>query len=235
MYSFSWSIKILKQIIGGIIKMYKITYEYSNLFTLKKYNDSNLNCQSYQHMTIYGIRSAILGQAITQDGIDVAKDIFHKIKNAIIYIQFPENSKANPVFQRRRANSHYNAKRGVIEDNFTVKEDESQTMGFRQYYHVKESVFYIDKSIPNIDRYLKGIDYLGTQASMVWLKSVDKVDEMKNIMMVWNGIDDEYIYENHDWGSKMTFEHVYMFGDSYDKRVKLQKNENYTVVDMVEI
>ena len=87
--------------------MKKVTYEFSNLFSLKKYKDSNLNCQSYEYMTTYGIRSAILGQVIVQDGLDKAEELFHKVKNAIIYIQYPKQYKTNRVQQKRYANSYY--------------------------------------------------------------------------------------------------------------------------------
>ena len=35
--------------------MKKVVYKTSNLFTLKKYNDNNLNCQSYQYPLSYTI------------------------------------------------------------------------------------------------------------------------------------------------------------------------------------
>ena len=30
-------------------------------------------------------------------------------------------------------------------------------------------------------------------------------------MVKWNGVDDEYIYEQHDWSKDTEFENVYMY------------------------
>ena len=293
--------------------MKKVTYEFSNLFSLKKYNDSNLNCQSYNYMTIYGLRSAILGQIIQQDGLNIAKDLFHKVKNAVIYIQHPTKYKTNNIQLKRFSNNSYiydvntdmvykfknkfkiptaEVREIVgesldIENNYPlnklIKDDyktevtsvliellaelaskseeefketiedmainyyesmienvigthingSKKTMGFRQYKDIPSFTFYIDSSIPEIDRYLKGIDWLGTSSSLVYLKDIEEVDSMSNILVKWDRKEDKTLHENYDWGSKSTFNHIYMYGDLYDKRNKVQTRCNYVIKDEI--
>lgn len=295
--------------------MKKVTYEFSNLFSLKKYNDSNLNCQSYNYMTKYGLRSAILGQVIQQDGLDVAKDLFHKVKNAVIYIQHPKKYKTNNIQLKRFSNNSYNYDvntdmiykfknkfkiptkdvreivgesldvennyplNNLIKDDYKIEivsvltellteltnrseedlkesiedmatnyyesmienvigthiNNSKKTMGFRQYKDISSFTFYIDNSISEIDRYLKGIDWLGTSSSLVYLKDIEEVELMENVLMKWDKKEDSTLHENYDWGSKSTFNHVYMYGDLYDKRGKVQARDVYVVKDIVNL
>lgn len=192
--------------------MYKATYKTSNLFSFKKYDFSNLNCQSYVYPTIYGIRCAILGAIITVDGVEKAKELFHNIKNSIIYVQFPNEYKINGIKLKRYSNKSYkiNEEEKYDRDKL-ISSNFKTTMGFREYVDLKEIVFYIDKSIENIEIYLKNIDWIGTAESLVYLDKVEKVNKLENVMLSLNREYDVKVYEQFDWDSKIKFENVYMY------------------------
>lgn len=196
--------------------MKKVTYKCSNLFTLKHYNDSNLNCQSYEYPTIYSIRSAIIGSIIQLDGIEKTKDLFYKVKNSIIYIQYPKEYKLNGTRLKRFANSYYKLKEEDKTDlNKLTQNNYNTTIGFRQYYSMPEIVFYITNSIPNLDLYLKNIDWIGTAESLVYLDNIQETNELENVMIKWDNKSDVKIYEQHDYNTKTTFDTVYMYSDKY--------------------
>lgn len=186
--------------------MKKATYKLSNIFSLKKYNDNNLNCQSYEYPTIYGVRCAILGAIIQTEGIEEAQELFNKIKNTNIYIQYPQEFKVNGVKQSRYSNAYYSKF-----DELDSKNLDKTTMGFRQYVKMDEIVFYIDNLIPNIEMYLKNIDWIGTAESMVYLDNMEEVNKLNNILTRWNKESHNEIFEQHDWNSKVTFDTVYMY------------------------
>ncbi|GAA0077578.1 hypothetical protein UT300005_19560 [Clostridium sp. CTA-5] len=202
--------------------MYKVTYGTSNLFTLKKYENSNLNCQSYEYPTIYAVRSAILGAIIQVDGIEKAKELFHKVKNAIIYIQYPNEFKINGCRIKRFANSFYDLKdEQKIDRDYLISKNFCTSMGFREYVYLKEIVFYIDNSISDIELYLKNIDWLGTAESLVYLESIKETNKLDRILKVESNINCRK-YEQYDWSSKVKFENVYMFSDKYNKRQQVK-------------
>lgn len=201
--------------------MNKVIYKISNLFTLKKYDNSNLNCQSYEYPTLYAIRSAILGSIIQVDGVEKAKELFHKVKNAVIYIQYPKEFNINGCRIKRYANSYYGLKdenkmdrMNLISNNFYT------TMGFREYVYLEEIVFYIDDSIPNIEIYLKNIDWLGTAESLVYLHSFEKAYKLINVMSSCSENYNARRFEQYDWDSKAKFEHVYMYSNKYTHKHK---------------
>ena len=210
--------------------MLKISYKTSNLFSLKKYNDSNLNCQSYAYPTLYGLRCAILGSVIQVDGIEKAQELFHKIKNAIIYVQYPNQYQSNGMRIKRYTNSSYKKKYKKINLQSTDKKEECFSelgqlngltqMGYREYIDLDNIIFYIDKSVPDIEMYLKNIDWIGTAESLVYLESIQEVNSLKNVMVLWNEDIDEVTYEQYDWDKKITFENVYMYSK---KRKHLNK------------
>lgn len=199
----------------------KTTYKTSNLFSLKKYDHNNLNCQSYEYPTLYSIRSAILGTVIQLDGIETAKNLFYKIKNSIIYIKYPELFKKNGIKLKRYSNAFYEDesrekdlnRQALIECNFFT------TMGFREFVNLDEIVFYIDQSIPNIETYLKNIDHLGTSDGLVYLDKIEKTNNLENILKEYceenSNANDEFIYENYDWDKKIEFENAYMYSKKY--------------------
>ncbi|MEX0083014.1 hypothetical protein AB2T90_11325 [Clostridium butyricum] len=212
--------------------MKKITYKLSNLFTLKKYNDNNLNCTSYNYPTLYGLRCAIIGAIIQTEGIKKAEELFNKVKNTNIYVQYPKNTKINGIKQKRYANVYYNPtydknkydnmntytrsktyyyldKEGLEQSNYKT------TMGFREYIKMDEIVFYIDNLIPNIDMYLKNIDWLGTAESMVYLDKIEDINNLENIMVEWDNEEHCSTYKQHDWSSKVKFENIYMYSSKY--------------------
>lgn len=195
--------------------MLKVNYKLSGLFSLKKYNDSNLKCQTYEYPTIYAIRSAILGSIIQIDGIDKAKELFHKIKNANIYVSMPTKYKINGVMQKRYSNSYY-SKFDVLDRSIIVSDEKTRTMGFRQYIHMDIITIYIDNLIPNVELYLKNIDSIGTSESLVYLESIEEVTEMNNILVEWDKEAYCETYEQYDWDSKSNFNNVYMY--SKEKR-----------------
>lgn len=196
--------------------MNKIIYKTSNLYTSKKYKDSNLNCRSYEYLNPYQIRSAILGAIIQLDGIEKAKELFHKVKNAIIYIQYPKQFKINGVKLKRYSNAYYSLKEDEKMDREKlITANFKTTMGFRQYINTPELVFYIDDSIPNLELYLKNIDWFGTAESLVYLDKIEKVNKLDDILLKWNWKDDIELFEIHDFSTKTEFDDVYMYSDKY--------------------
>lgn len=186
--------------------MKKVTYKLSNIFSLKKYNDNNLNCQSYEYPTIYGLRCAILGAVIQIDGIEKAKELFNKIKNSNIYIQYPQKFKINGVKQKRLSNACYDKF-----DELDSKNLDKSTMGFREYVKMDAIIFYIDNLIPDIEIYLKNIDWIGTAETMVYLDKIEEAQKLENILVKWDKVSHVNIYEQHDWCSKTNFDTVYMY------------------------
>lgn len=194
--------------------MKKITYKLSNIFTLKQYEDNNLNCRTFEYPTIYGIKCAIIGAIIQTDGVEKAEELFNKVKNSIIYVQFPKQYKINGVKQKRYSNGSYKPFDATDRESL-LKANFKTTMGFRQYIHMDEIVFYIDSNIPNIDMYLKNIDWLGTAESMVYLDSIKETNSLENVLVKWNGVDEVNTYKQYNWNSKTKFENVYMYSSKY--------------------
>ena len=210
--------------------MKKIIYKTSNLFSLKNYDDSNLNCTSMLYPSLYSIRSAIIGAIITTDGIDKAKELFETIKNAKLKVCFPNKYNVNGIVQKRYSNSSYLGKCNVEEydtlsnsskakyyyvldrDNL-VKCNWKKTMGFREYICLDEISFYIDDNIPDV--YFKNIDWLGTSESMVYLSEIRYEDNMDNVLIKWNGTDRKDTYIQHDWDRSIKFDNIYMYSNNY--------------------
>lgn len=198
--------------------MLKVKFKLTSLFSLKKYDDSNLKCQSYEYPTVYAVRSAILGSIIQIDGIDKAKELFHKIKNANIYVSMPTKYKINGVMQKRYSNSYY-SKFDVLDRSIIVSDEKTRTMGFRQYVHMDTITIYIDNLIPNVELYLKNIDSIGTSESLVYLSDIEETNDLTDILVEWDKQEYCGIYEQYDWDSKAKFENVYM----YDKASRKQR------------
>ena len=196
--------------------MLKVNYKSTALFSLKKYKDSNLNCQSYEYPTVYAIRSAILGAIIQIEGMDKAKELFYKVKNSNIYVQYPQKYKTNVIKQKRYGRSYYQSF-DVMDRSKLLNANWNTVIGARQYVDLEDIVFYIDNMIPNIEIYLKNIDWLGTAESMVYLHSIEDANKIENILMKWNGEDKVNTYEQHDWNSKTSFENIYMYSDKYKR------------------
>lgn len=214
------------------MNMNKVVYKTSNLFTLKKYENSNLNCQSYEYPTIYSIRSAILGAIIQLDGIDMANKLFHKVKNAVIYIQYPNNFKINGCRLKRFANSFYNLKdEDKIDRDKQIANNFCTSIGFREYVHLEKIVFYIDNSIENISLYLKNIDWIGTAESLVYLDSIEKTNTLNRVLKQSRSTEKRK-YEQYDWNSKAKFENVYMYSSQYGRREQIKL---MCVVDDIEL
>lgn len=206
--------------------MLKVKFKLTSLFSLKKYDDSNLKCQSYEYPTVYAVRSALIGAIIQTEGKDRAEELFYKIKNANIYVSLPNEYKTNCILQRRFSNSYY-SKFDVL-DRDIIYNNSKTTMGAREYVHMDEIVIYIDKSIPNIEMYLKNIDSLGTSESLVYLSDIEETNDLTDILVEWDKQEYCEIYEQYDWDSKAKFENVYM----YDKASRKQRRFMCCVKDI---
>lgn len=206
--------------------MLKVKFKLTSLFSLKKYDDSNLKCQSYEYPTVYAVRSALIGAIIQTEGKDRAEELFYKIKNANIYVSLPNEYKTNCILQRRFSNSYY-SKFDVL-DRDIIYNNSKTTMGAREYVHMDEIVIYIDKSIPNIEMYLKNIDSLGTSESLVYLSDIEETNDLTDILVEWDKQEYCEIYEQYDWDSKAKFENVYM----YDKASRKQRGFMCCVKDI---
>lgn len=199
----------------------KITYVLSNLFTYKKYNDGNLNQQSFEYITTYAVRCSILGAIIQTEGIDKAKELFYKLKNDNIYIQYPKTFKVNGLKMKRFSNTYYK-----IEANDTldkIKENSKKnlsTIGFKQYLDMDKIVFYIDNLIPDIDMYLKNIDWLGSTKNMVYLFDNEEATTMDNVLVEWDKKEHTYIFEQYDWEKSVEFEDIYKYTRGYNHKHK---------------
>ena len=190
--------------------MKKITYKTSNLFSLKKYNHADNLAQTYEYPTIYGIRCAIIGAIIQTDGIEKAKELFFKVKNSNIYIQYPKLYFKTVIKQSRLKENDKISKENKMTSNLMIV-----TMGTREYLNLKEVVFYIDDLIPNIDMYLKNIDWIGNAESMVYLDKIEEVNLLENILKKWDKKNYVEIFEQHDWNSKTSFDSIYTYSNKY--------------------
>lgn len=195
--------------------MNKITYRLANLlFTLRKYKQSNLCHESYPIPMLSTLRSAIIGGIIKVDGVDKAKELFHKVKNEVIYIQYPENYFCTNQRLKRCSNSYYT----INNETDTTNWKSFYTIGCKQFIGIDKIVFYIGSNIPNIDLYLKNIDWIGSADSLVYLESIEQAKKLENILVPWDRNEDVDIYELYDWNkvsNKTKFENIYMFDDKY--------------------
>ena len=182
--------------------MKKVIFKTSNLFSMKKYNQADTLCQSYEYPTIYGVRCAIIGAIIQIEGVEKAEELFHKIKNSNIYIQYPKVFYKTAVKQSR-------LKEGRSANTFIT------TMGVREYLNLDEIVLYIDDMIPDINTYLKNIDWLGNAESMIYLDGIAEVDKLENVLVKSAFLEEVKVYEQHDWSSKTKFEDVYAYKKKY--------------------
>ena len=190
--------------------MKKVTYKLSNLFSLRKYGHNNMCSESYEYPMVATVRSAIISAIIRVDGVKKAEELFNKVKNEIIYIQYPEQFEKNVNRLHLVSNSAWRpaTKRG--EDKVSV--------GQREFVDVDNITFYIGNNIPFIDMYLKNIDWIGTTESLVYLDNIEETNKLEDVLMTWDEKEDEFIYEMYDWDKKTKFENIYMYGDKYTKR-----------------
>jgi hypothetical protein len=203
----------------------KVTYELNGLFTLRKYKQGNLCHESYSIPMLSTLRSAIIGAIIKIDGLEKARELFYKVKNEVIYIQLPQEYSTSNQRLRRCSNSWYKKDTEDIIENWQTY----QTMGCKQFIIMNEIVFYIGNNIPNIELYLKNIDWIGSAESLVYLKDFNKTDTIENGLTQWNEIEDTDIYEVYDWGIKTEFDNIYMFSDkksfdTYSRKLCCTKN-----------
>lgn len=212
--------------------MIKVTYSVPSVFSIKKFNDSHLAARSYEYPMLTTIRGAILGSIIERRGKATAEKLFRKIKNMQIFIQYPDQFMIGQQKIKRMSNKGYEYK--YSEDSKREWEGK-YTVGIREYVYTDKIVFYIDESIDGIIEYLVNIDRIGDSESLVILDSIEKVNEMENVLVEWNerlGYDVS-LFELYDWETKlnkkgdkdsgMSFKDVYMFSENkkskYIKRV----------------
>lgn len=195
--------------------MNKITYKLANLlFTLRKYKQGNLCHESYPIPMLSTLRSAIIGSIIKVDGVEKAEELFYKVKNEVIYIQYPEDYFYTNQRLKRCSNSYYT----INDETDITKWSSFYTMGCKQFIGMDKIVFYIGNNIPNIESYLKNIDWIGSADSLVYLDSIEQINELKNILVPWDKKEDTDIYEVYDWNkvsNKTKFKNIYLFSDKY--------------------
>jgi len=186
--------------------MLKATYTLSNLFSLKRYQDGHLNCRSFHYITAYAVRSAILGTIIQLDGKAKAKELFPYVKNALLFVQAPDETVGNMNKIKRTTNRFYT--------NGVARGEYAMTIGVREYVDMDKVTIYMDNTIPNLELYLKNIDHWGESDGVCSLTELTKADALENVLVPWDKESDVEIYEQYDWAKKMTFEDVYMFSDN---------------------
>lgn len=196
--------------------MLKVTYKVLGNFSLKRYSDGHLAARSYPYATTSSLRGSLLGSIIQRKGRTFAKENFHKLKNVQIFIQYPKEYKSSQYKMKMFTNGTY-SKKGT-----------NVTVGMREYVSVKEITFYVDETLENIIEYLENIHRIGNSESMVQLHSIEKVSEMKDILMEWNkdmGFDLELV-EDYDWdtGSNkkncVNFDSIYLFSKTRTNNYK---------------
>lgn len=209
--------------------MLKIEYKINSLFSLKKYGYSHLNAMSYEYPMIYTIKCAILGSVIKLEGVEYAQSIFNKIKNSVIYIQYNNQYQKQQLTIKRNTNASYN-KMSDEEVLSRKKFTALSTAGVREYINMDSIVFYIDKSIPNLELYLKNIDWIGDGNSLVYLHSIEETNILINVLQKVSDIDENTsMYEQYDWNSQVTFEQLYMFSN------KRKHNDNRFLCKITDI
>lgn len=192
----------------------RVTFKVSGLFSLKKYSDSHLNGRSYEYPMAYTIRGAILSSVIQLEGVEKAKELFYKIKNAILYVQYPENYVKEVAKLKLASNSYYQERDSDGGEGLS-------TVGIREFVDLDEITFYIDNSIPNIETYLRNIEMIGDSQSLVYLESIEIVSEMQHVLVEWREeeADDTELFELYDWKtSKITFDDVYLFSGKRSRK-----------------
>ena len=202
--------------------MLKVTYKVPSVFSIKKFNDSHLSARSYEYPMLTTIKGAILGSIIERKGRSFAEQIFRKLKNTQIFIQYPDSFMIGQQKIKRMSNKGYEH---TYSEEAKRDWEGKYTVGIREYVYTDKIVFYIDESIDDIIEYLVNIDRIGDSESLVILESIERVNEMNNILVEWNesmGYDTK-IYELYDWETKlnkkgdkdsgMSFEDVYIFSE----------------------
>ena len=198
--------------------MLKITYAVPATFSLKKYKDAHLCARTYEYPMISTIRGAILGSIIERKGREKAEELFHKVKNAQIFVQYPKRFHINQQITKRRTNKSYlneNKKDFINYSGFF-------TVGVREVAVLDKITFYIDESIEDIEEILGNIRRIGDSESLVFLENIEKVDCMENVLVEWNesmGYDVN-LYELYDWKTTIDkntkesdFYNYYMYSD----------------------
>lgn len=183
--------------------MLKVTYKVASVFSIKKFKDSHLLARSYVYPMLTTIRGAILSSMIQRKGKSYAENMFRKIKNAQIFVQYPEKYIVNQHKIKRMSNKGYEYK--YSED--TIRDWRGKyTIGIREYILTDTIVFYIDESIPDIIELLVNIDRIGDSESIVMLENIQQVKEMKNILVEWSVDvgDNVDTYELYDWSTKVS-------------------------------
>lgn len=183
--------------------MYKITYHVNGLFSLKNYKDGHLLARSYPYVTNACIRGAILSAMIQRFGVAFSESAFADLKSIRLYPQIPAAYRVNQIKKNMISNP-------AMEKNPVAKTpaevDSSRTVGIREFVHVDEVVFYMERLNPEIVECLENISVLGASESVVELKSIEQTDCMENVLMTVlpEEIDFEKdLHENIDWKTKL--------------------------------
>lgn len=183
--------------------MYKITYHVNGLFSLKNYKDGHLLARSYPYVTNACIRGAILSAMIQRFGVAFAEKAFADLKSIRLYPQMPSAYRINQIKKNMISNPAME-KKAVSKTPADV--DSSRTVGIREFVHVDEVVFYLERLNPEIVECLENISVLGASESVVELKSIEQTDCMENVLMTVlpEEIDFEKdLHENIDWETKL--------------------------------
>lgn len=215
--------------------MIKVTYKLANLFSLRKFKDSNLCARSYEYPMLTTVRGALLGSLIQRKGVKFAKEHFRELEDIKIFIQVPKVFSKNQEKLRMFSNNSY-SKGNVLE-----KHTDLRTMGVREYVYMDKIVFYVEDTLEYILELLVNIDRIGNSDSIVELESIEEVDSMENILVEWNeeiGYDKK-LYDLYDWNrddklkAKKKKEEKNRFDEKY-LYSKIQKDNNKRFICYVE-
>ncbi len=200
--------------------MYKITYHVNGLFSLKNYKDGHLLARSYPYVTNACIRGAILSAMIQRFGVAFAENAFADLKSIRIYPQMPAAFRVNQIKKNMISNPAME-KRAAAKTLAEVSS--SRTVGIREFVHVDEVVFYMERLNPEVVECLENISVLGASESVVELKCIEQTDCMENVLMtvLQEEIDFEKdLHENIDWETKLKGKRIIIdeglaFSDAY--------------------
>lgn len=179
--------------------MLKVTYNVPGTFSLKNYADGHLSARSYPYPTNSCIRGAILASMIQRKGKEYAKDHFYRLKETLLFVQVPQSYSVEQKRFRMLSNKALTNKpvaqtiadtRGIV------------TVGMREVVKTSSVVFYIDETIEDIVEFLENITVLGNSESLVSLKSIERVSEMKDILIETQSVNyrsSTPLMENMDW------------------------------------
>jgi len=221
---------------------FSVVFQSTSLFSLKGSNSTNSGAKSLFLPSPYGIRMAILNQAITLDGVDFEtgkgkNEWFKMVRDANIGYFLQGNYCVNNCFVK------------ILKPSRSRPGEVQETVSFREYIHINEPIEIIftvkgEQQKAFLQKYLYKINYFGKRGCFFQFIEYKEQPKEPNVKLLSGDfLSAGILQEYDDFNEKLTFEHVNSYGGKNsvkrEKRIMIlplqryQSSKSYTRYQLI--